>query len=415
MPPADDTRVSRDAVTRLRLQRQGLLPARAGSEPDAVSVLNSLGQVQLDPMNVVSRSEHLTIRSRAPRYRPTDLAGLYAPESQVFECWTRASSILSMDLYPLVAPAMQVGRTDAWWPRWVASWLADHPDLAEDIMRQIEHQGPMASRDFPKDPGRQSGWGGAKKPKEGLMALWAAGRLMVAERRGGEPAYDLTERVLPENVEMLDISDDERVMRLLHAGLRSYGACELPELAALWGPVGWPSDRKLTAKEIRERADAYGLQLFRVGDGKWEWACLPEDVDALVSGEAPDPAPEVSILCPFDNLLWNRRLLAELFDFDYRLEAYLPPAKRKFGPYTMPILWGRSFVGRLDPKLDRKRGVLVINGIWLEDQGAAPADLVTALGRELTSLSEFLGAVDMDIKKTKPASLKAALRRSWGG
>ena len=194
-------------------------------------------------------------------------------------------------------------------------------------------------------------------------------------------------------------------------GVRAFGACRTDELARMWGPVGWPPGRKLAAKDIRGNAEAYGLELLRVDGLDGQWAGLPEDVERLAEPRESNPPQKALLICPFDNVLWERDLVAELYGFDYRLEAYVPPAKRKYGYYVMPILWGERFVGRVDPKIDRKTGVLTINGMWLEERKAAPDGLVVGLADALVSLAEFVGAADIKIAKTRPASLRVALAK----
>jgi uncharacterized protein YcaQ len=317
-----------------------------------------------------------------------------------------------MELYPLVAPVMGRRRDDDRWSKWVGWWLEAHADVAQRVLGEIETRGPLRARDFPNEERRGGGWGQSKVTTDGLKALRAVGEVMVVGRRAGEQVFDLTARVLPQGATAADLSEEERGNRLLRAAAASYGVCDVDELACFWGQVAWPPEGKLSGREVLERVDAIGLQPVRVKGSSRQWVCLRGDLERLTSVHRADGAEGVSLLSPFDNLLWDRRLVGELFDFDYKLEAYVPAAKRQYGAYVMPVLWAGQPVGRLDPKLDRKRGVLTINGIWLESGQRASAELTAALADALRRFAAFLGAADVHVTKAKPTSLKAALRKA---
>ena len=119
----------------------------------------------------------------------------------------------------------------------------------------------------------------------------------------------------------------------------------------------------------------------------------------------------MTALSPFDSLLWDRRGVAELWDFDYRLEAYTPAKKRQYGYYVMPILWGTRLVGRLDPKLDRDKGRLIVNGLWLEPRAGLGRPGEAKLAETLVDFASFLGATKVHVRKTSPSALKARLAR----
>ena len=328
--------VPRQRVVELQLRRQGLLGGRLPKHPAsaALRVLQQLGQVQVDPMNVAARSCDLVLWSRAPHYRSGALDELRWPKPRVFEYWTRHAALLPMSMYPLIAPAMGRERARPWWPSWVFRWLKHHRDVADRVLKEVEVRGPLTSRDFPNEPKIRGGWGATKATREALECLWAIGTLMVRERRGGEKVFDLTERVLPRDVRVESIDEHERVRRLLRAHLQSIGACEISRLAGAYGPTGSPPDALLSAKHILEMADDGWLSLLQVEGVERRYVCLAEDLPRLRRGR-PTPEPRMTALSPFDSLLWDRRGVAELWDFDYRLEAYTPAKKRQYGYYVI--------------------------------------------------------------------------------
>jgi len=398
----------RGNVAHLRLERQGLLGDGCESAAD---VVDRLGQIQVDPMNVVAQSVHIVLWSRCPEYRPAELAGLYSDGPRVFEYWTRIAAMLSMELYPLVAPVMARHRTDSWWDRWVSEFLSNQKAVAESVLSEVESRGPLASRDFPTDKDTGGRWGSMKTAKEALEALWYAGELMVCERRRGEKVFDLTSRVLPKGIEPADLPEDERIVALWRSALAQLGACATGELANYFGSTAWPADRKLKPEDVSEMARAAGFHAFSVEGIEAEWLCLPEDVDRLYEKPATPPQ-RMTLLSPFDNVTTNRWILSELFGLQYKFEAYTPKAKRQYGAYVLPILRGTTMIGRLDPKFEREQNALVVNGIWLEPKVKPSQALAKSLAKTLRSFADFLGAEKIQIAKTEPSSLKADLAKA---
>jgi len=405
--------VSRQSVARLRLRRQGLTasPGEEMAWGGAAEVIARLGQVQVDPMNVVARSVHLVLWSRCPDYREVDLNSLYTTPPRVFEYWSRVASMLSMELYPLVAPTMKVKRRDNWWGRWIEEWLEAKGDVAESVLAEVEKRGALASRDFPSDKKQAGRWGSRKTAKEALEALWHVGELMVCERRRGEKVFDLTSRVLPQPPEPLDLPDEERIARLWQSALQAYGACTTGELSMLFGAAGWPPERKLKPEDVEEIARRRGLSVFCVKSIEGAWVCADETHEELANGVGK-PARRMTLLSPFDAVIINRWMARALYDFDYKFEAYTPKVKRQYGSYVMPILWGDKLVRRLDPKLDRKQGTLLVQGLWLEPKVKADKTLAEELGKTLRGFAEFLGAEKVSLGKTQPAALKAELKKA---
>ena len=403
--------VPREHVARLRLERQGLLGG--GDCGDAEAVMVRLGQVQVDPMNVVARSAHIVLFSRCPAYRQADMDALYSEGPRVFEYWTRVAALLSMELYPLIAPVMKRRRSDSYWDRWVTGFLRDQGSVAKSVLSEVETRGPLASRDFPTDKNTGGRWGSRKTAKDALEALWHVGELMVRERRRGEKVFDLTSRVLRGKAEPQDIPEEERLGALWRSAAGSLGACTQGELARAFGAAGWPPDRKLSPEVIVDMAPRAGLSTFRMRGSEAEWVCLAEDLDGL-HAKPSTVARRTTLLSPFDNVLNDRGVLRELFGFDYRFEAYTPQAKRQYGAYVLPIVRGTKFIGRLDPKLDRKQKTLIINGLWLEPEVRPSQALVKSLAGTLRSFAGFVGAEKVSVERTEPASLREDLRKGLG-
>ncbi len=410
--PTTCTPIPRHRLWQLRLKRQGLLdpPPATCTKQTLVKRLHTLGQVQVDPMQVVGRAEHLTFWSRLPAFRPSMLDHLYAPTPRAFEYFTRAAALVPMDVYPLVASVMRRPHKGHYWPRWAVEWVDEHPAVADRVLKAIEATGPMSSREFPDDGSRRKGWGGAKQTKHAMDALWGIGKLMVCARRNGEKVYDLTERVLPPDITVDHLDERERIAQLLERALNAYGVTSPKELAEAYGSVSWPADRKLSAADVLKMAAEQGWPTINIEGTDEPWICDRAGRRSM-GRDIKTSSRRMTLLGPFDPAVIHRKVLAQLTGFKYVFEAYTPAIKRRYGPYTMPILWSDQLIGRVDAKFVRKQAMLMINGIWLEPGVNASVDLARALAQMLRGFADFLGASAIELRQATPATLSKRLNK----
>jgi len=337
------------------------LPARAGS---VLRVVRELGSVQFDPLEVTgARNDDLVLGARIRNYRRGWMERwLYGPpaERQLFEAYNKSLNILPVEELP-------VHRVD--WEQWerreggYQGLLHRNADLAAAILERLEREGPLAGSAFVERGGRRLhwGWGKITVARAVLYALFRTGRIGIARRLGNVRVYDRMERLFPGALLDTRLPDDEVRRHQLLSRFRGVGLLGLRAGAELWsGTV--PAKERLRLAEAMV-ADGT-LRKVRVAGMRDERFMLSEDDRCLRGG--PLRRREVALLAPLDPLVWDRELLRQLFDFDYVWEVYVPAKSRKHGYYVLPVLWGESLVGRVEPRIDRKNGVLRVPAPRLE-------------------------------------------------
>jgi uncharacterized protein YcaQ len=322
--------VSPEEARRIAVRAQ-LLNGSATSVLDAVRLL---GFLQIDPISTVAPPQQLVLWSRLGPYDVAELDRLLWEEKKLFEY---NAFIWPIESYPLLRARMRRRRTGKHaWERRGEEFLKANRSFTRFVLRELEQNGPMLSREIEGDAERtwtSHGWYGDRSVAVLLELLHGRGLVAVAGRRNGQRVWDLGERWYPE-VEAIPLRQAET---------------ELAE----------------------QRFRTLGVRLTKKG-----WEAHPDASD----GPVPD---RVTFLSPFDRLIHDRDRAEALFDFHYRLEMYVPKAKREYGYYVLPILVGDRIVGRIEPKLDRTTKRLEVLGAWGDTSRADQA---------LASLAAWLGA-----------------------
>jgi uncharacterized protein YcaQ len=397
-------RISLSTARRLAIRAQGLdgrwrLPK--GKE-GAAQAIERLGYVQIDTIAVVRRAHHHTFWSRRQDYQPGMLHELQANDRRVFEYWCPAASYLPMRDYRYYLPTMRgiasSSRTRA--------WLADHTNLVDEVVKRIRREGPLTSADFAAPEGRKRGsWWDWKPAKQVLERLFSMGELMIAERRNFQRVYDLTERVLPSDADTEEPSAEERARFVVERALGSRGVASMDEMR--WA---WMADRAAVSAalaDMLESGDVTAVEIRGRDVGPhYAWTETLEGAAARTRGQK-----HLHILSPFDSLVIDRRRLRKLFDFDCKLECYFPEAKRRYGYFCLPILWGDRFVGRLDPKADRKQKTLLVRKAMFEPDFTDYDPLLPALAEKLRAFAAFNECDRVVVERTEPRKLRAPLTR----
>jgi len=399
-------RTSTATARRLMIGCQGLDDGwlLAAGVQGVAEAIERLGQVQIDTIAVVQRSHHHILWTRCPGYSPDMLDALQTGERRIFEHWSRASAACYLPLsdyrfyLPLMERAGDVPRT--------RHWLAEHSQLVDGVLSRIRDEGPLASADFDAPPGWQRGqWWSSTPAKQALEWLLLTGRLMVSARRNFQRLYDLPERVLPADTDRRPPEPDELARFVVRRELGRLGLSTLTDMTRGW-MRRWRED---IARAIEEMTVAGEVAPVTVDgeDGRGYYAL----VDCLERAESPreGDARRLHILSPFDGVL-QRRLLAEVFGFDYTIECYLPAAKRRFGYFSLPILWGEEFVGRLDPKAERATRRLLLRHLVFEPRVWDYETLLPALAAKLHAFAAFNGCDEVVVERSEPESLGEALR-----
>ncbi len=229
---------------------------------------------------------------------------------------------------------------------------------------------------------------------------------MIRHAEGNRRYYDLTERVLPPNILEKETPSKEEYERfMIHKYLKAYGLIDTRNWRFGWLPLK-ASQRKTIVKEMVEDNKLCPVKIEGV---KHVYYILEEHLSLLKNSDT-SISEKVHFVAPLDNLLWNRRMISDIFDFNYAWEVYKVPEKRIYGYYVMPLLYGTRFIGRLDPKLDRQNKKMIINSLLLEEKDL-DRGFISELAETLQRFLEFHDASRVSIVRTQPKELKDALRR----
>ncbi len=372
-----------DQARRIALAAQGFADPRPTGRIDVRHfrrVVDRIGLVQLDSVNVFSRTHYMPFFSRLGIYDRAALDAWLWGSGEMFEYWGHEASLIPAQDHNLWRWRMN-GTFN--WTR-LETMRTEHPEYLDQVLEQVRERGPLKTADL-HDPGQRDGtsmWGWSKG-KVALEALFMEGRVTTAHRPNFTRMYDLSERVVPgEYFDAEGLEREEAQAVLLLEAARSMGVATAADLA------DYPRIRMPEARPVIERLAAAG-DLVEVDVEGWARTAYlhPEArLPRRIAGRA--------LLSPFDNLVWYRDRVERLWDFHYRIEIYVPEPKRVYGYYVLPFLLDEELVARVDLKTDRKKGSLLVKGVFAEP-GVDRARVARELRAELQLTSSWLGLNDV--------------------
>jgi len=413
--------ISNQTARRFVLGKQGLWPGRRWvGKKGTAQAIRSCEAVQLDPLTVIARSHDIVLYSRVSDYRPEYLYRVAYDERQFFDYggWL---AMYPMSELPYWRYHMKKRTRDAY----VKYHVPEYKDVLKFVRAELRERGPLGNRDF--DGKRVDGWSyrGRKETSVAMFDMWLSGELMIHHRDGFQRIYDFRENIAPKEfdyvatkkateeffarkaVSFLGLKSESKMRAEMRGYLRAeYSPNEMKKLLERWKKIGM-------------------FELVQVEGGRDTYLVLSEDVrilDALEKGRIPkgwnpkdtDTLGEVTFLAPLD-IVSARGRAKKLFDFEYKWEVYTPVAKRRWGYYVLPILYGDDLVARLDPKLDRTTMTLDIKGFWHEeDAPVKDADFANALAKGLVRFAKFLEAKKIKLDSIRPVALRAAVKKLVG-
>lgn len=375
-----DLRIKNKQARQLWLHVNGLSDVPTGAL-DVMSIVRALGFVQLDTIQVVSRAHHHILWSRNQNYREPMLDQVLGRPEGVFEHFTHDASVLPMEFYPMWQRQFRRKKSKIDQAGWYKTMLK--ADGRAAIKDRIRAEGPLSTHAFDtKIIGEKQPW--SRPPhKLALDYMWYAGELATSHRENFKKFYDLGERVFPQHLRDEVHSDEAQQDWLCRQALDRLGFATLGEIQKFWDAMD--------AKETRSWAETADLIPIEVQsyDGNWTKAVAPVDIEDRLGVLAPSTS-RLRILNPFDPAVRDRMRLERLFGFEYRIEIFVPEAKRKYGYYVFPILEGDRFVGRIEVKADRKQKTLNVMNIWGEPGVKWTVQRVAKLNAELTRMARFI-------------------------
>ena len=376
-------RLSNADARRLFLARHGL----CGGGTELSALIAQLGFVQVDSISTVERAHHMILSARSKRYRPAHLKRLLERERSLFEHWTHDAAVIPTAFFPYWRLRFRRDAEDLMqkWQAWRRDGFAEKFDA---VLAQIAANGPAMAREVGADETRSSGgWWDWHPSKTALEFLWRTGRLSVCRREGFQKVFDLTERVIPEAARQIDPSEAETIDWACSGALDRLGFATTGHLAAFWDLIS-PGEAKAWATA------RIGGELIEVdieqADGK-PWRMLARPDICAEAAAAPPPPASVRVLSPFDPALRDRKRAERLFGFHYRIEIFVPEAKRRYGYYVFPILEGDRLIGRIDMKREGPGGTLAIRAFWPERGVKLGKGRLQRIESELTRVARFSG------------------------
>ncbi len=401
--------LSNAAARALLIERAGLADAPA-SRTTSVTLLRTierLGMVQLDPLAPVARAHDHILWSRHVDYRPARLDTLLSRRREVYEHFTHDAAILPVSLWPWWSRARRL-RAERYAR---GSWGSALPDEAgrAAVLARIRDEGPLCSADFDGPPADRSVHAWMRPPhKIALEWAWLAGTLAVSGRKRFAKYYDLVERVLPAQVLAEQRDEDAQVERLCEMALERLGVATPGEIKRFWEACSLDEVQAW----LRARGDELEPVRIACADGSAYRAIAPAGLAARAERDAAARAPgtRTRVLNPFDPLVRDRARLKRVFGFDYRIEIYVPEAKRRYGWYVYPVLEGTRFIGRLEARVDRDADRLRVTRWWPEPHVATGKARTARIERELQRLARFAGASACDALPPQSAPSQAMSR-----
>jgi uncharacterized protein YcaQ len=385
-------KITAEAARRFLVVRHFLAPARSLERgPGAVlEVFRKFGSIQFDPLAVAGRNHDLVLHARVADYDPDWCDALFN-RREIFEAYNKGLSLVPTSEYPWFRGVLA---------RNAPRVLAENAEVAERVLERIGAEGALSSSDFEREHGPTTDWFGmpTNAVRAVLEAYAVTGVLGLARREGNRRYYDLLERLLPADVLAHDLPLQDQLRHKMLSRYRAHGLLGASPGADILGGLGpakpdarWPEHpgRNALREELVELGELVPVDVEGVRGKRF---VVREDVELLEA--PPEPPPSVAFLPPFDALVWDRTLLGSLFDFDYVWELFLPPAKRRWGWYVLPMVFRDRFVARIEPRIDRDDARVQMLDVWWED-GFAPRraeGFVDAMRDALRAYLRFAGA-----------------------
>jgi hypothetical protein len=410
--------ISRQTHRRYLLGSQGLWPGRRyRGLTGAESALNQMQALQLDPLVMVARSQDIAMYGRVLDYKP-DL--LYKMAYEKRKAFDYGGWLMMYPMHEFPYWRLHMKHREEKGLRY-ESFTHPPKQVIKFVLDELREKGPLGNRDIEGDAVKVWSYRGRKLTSVTLFHLWLIGEVMISNRKGFDRIYDLRERVLPAEYDYAaPIAEAEDFFGKKHIAF--YGMAREPSWKTGFGEF---IHRKVSIQEAKERIERLieksEVSRVRVEGFSENFLILNSDKAHLAELEAgripkawkpkgPSTLEEVTLLAPLE-IVSARGRAKKVFDFDYVWEVYKPAHQRKWGYYTLPILYGDDLVARLDPKLDRATNTLEILGFWLEDDAPRHGDFANALANGLKRFADMIGAKKIELGGIKYAKLKSELKK----
>ena len=372
---------------------------------DLPGVINRLGTVQYDPLNPVGRNPDLVFQARISGYQVDDWQKAAYSDRILYDAWDKQACLVPVSDWPMRALIREKFR-----PYHDREILQADAAGAAKILAAIDEQGPLSSLEFEDRSrfGESGSWYGSTRTKRILRSLWACGELVTHHRKGGRHYYERPQRVIPaQHFEVPPLKDEDAYYRWIM--LRRYQAVGMlrpTAEAAVWCACKEASKRKLALAQLVE---AGLLTQLQIGELVGSYCVHTSTVKLL---DEPLPDPRMIFMGPLDSLLWDRKSLLQIFNFDYAWEVYKPVEQRKWGYYVLPVFYGDRFVARVDSRLEKN--TWTISHWWWEPDVVPDVNMLDALRAAVEQFLHYLRADVVCVGEEVDVLVKQALKRGGG-
>ena len=386
--------ISKQDAQALILASQGLI----NEFKSPLEVIQKLSYVQIDTISVAERAHHHVLFTHFKQYKKIDLNEMMLNKS-IFEFWSHAAAFLPIEDYRFsLYRKAEIAKDDKF-------WFEKDKKMMRFVFNRIKDEGPLQSRDFKNTKDESGSWYEWKPAKIALNHLFMEGKLMIKERQGFQKLFDITERVLPDNIENKKPSIVEFCQYLIDRVIDAQGIIAASEIGYL--RKGLKPFIKKQLGFMVNKGTINKVQVERVDECYYT---KPEKLESINSLVKP---VKLHLLSPFDNLVIQRKRALQLFDFDYQIECYVPEPKRKYGYFTLPILYGQQFVARMDPKADRKTGVFHIKSLWFENGFEPDQQFIETFSKEVWQYARLCGCEKIVVEKVVPSKYKKVIQKAF--
>lgn len=379
-------------------QARRFLAAYHLSPTDVPGVLQRLGTVQYDPLNPLGRNTDLVLQARVPDYQVDEWQSYAYDRRLMYDAWDKQACLVPIQDWPKRAVARQL--YPAWHDR---EALQQYPEVVETTLAELDRRGPLSSLEFEDRTSapRDESWAGSTVVKRILRALWTDGTLTIHHRVKGRHYYDRSERVIPpEYFNEPPLDEDGYHYWVVARRHQAAGLLRPRAEAAIWNACG---DATIRTRAIERLVEDGSLTPVYVGEQKILYH-LPTSALGLLEGTSD---ARLVFLGPLDNMLWDRRALRQIFNFDYVWEVYKPAHLRKWGYYVLPVFYKDRFVARMDSRLEDN--VWTLSKWWWESDLVPDAEISEALHEAGTRFMAYLGAKRVRMSRSVDPIVRAAL------
>ncbi len=410
--------ISKKTYRRFLLASQGLWPGRRYQGlTGAEAALRQMQALQLDPLTMVARSQDIAMYGRVLNYKPNLLYKMAYEQRKAFDY---GGWLMMYPMHEFPYWRLHMKRRQQQGLRY-ESFTHPPKEVIKFVLKELKEKGPLGNRDIEGDAVKAWSYRGRKETSVTLFYLWLIGEVMITNRKGFDRIYDLRERVLPAEYDYaVPVDEAEDFFGKKHIAFMGIAR----ENSWKTG-LGDFIHRKVTNQEGKQRIERLiekgEVSRVSVEGFRENFLILNSDQAHLSELEAgripkswklkgPTTSEEVTFLAPLE-IVSARGRAKRVFDFDYVWEVYKPAHQRKWGYYTLPILYGDDLVARLDPKFDRTTNTLHILGFWLEEDAPNDGSFVDALANGLKRFADMIGARKIDLSGIRPAKLREHLKK----